>query len=91
MEKLFPYALALGVEKYWEDKFVALFGLRAYQAFEDTHAYIISHSFHSDFSHSAAACSTAPSSGGGGSGFSSGSGGGGCSGGGGGGGGGGGR
>ena len=81
MEKLFPYAMALGLEKEWEKRFKWYFGANEYNHFVHSHPYTSAsfvHSFSSSTSHSSG------SSG-------SGSGGGGCSGGGGGGGGGGGR
>ena len=84
LEKLFPYAVALGLEKEWEKKFSRLFGREACQYFMTHHPYT-SHSFSNSFSSNVSSSSHAPSSGG------FGSGGGGCSGGGGGGGGGGGR
>ena len=87
LEKLFPYAMALGLEKEWEKKFSRLFGPKSCKSFMTDHPYM-SHSFSHSFSSSVSGSSHVPSSSGG-SGF--GSGGGGCSGGGGGGGGGGGR
>ena len=81
MEKLFPYAMAIGLEKEWKEKFTSLFGKEAYQDFMLYHPYT-SNTFASGVSASA----RPPSKGGG-----SGSFGGGCSGGGFGGGGGGGR
>lgn len=81
MEKLFPYAMAIGLEKEWKEKFTSLFGKEAYQEFMLYHPYT-SNTFASGVSTSA----RPPSKGGG-----SGSFGGGCSGGGFGGGGGGGR
>ena len=80
MEKLFPYAMALGLEKEWEKRFKWYFGVDAYNNFVHSHPYTsttFAHSFSSSTSHS--------------SGTSGGSGGGGGAGGGGGGGGGGGR
>lgn len=81
LEEIFPYALALGVEKEWAAKFKQVFGYSAYHSFVQSHPYA-SRSFVQSFS-----SATSHSSGGSGGG----SGGGGCSGGGGGGGGGGGR
>ena len=83
MEKLFPYALALGMEEEWEKQFAYLFGAATYRRFETTHT-CMNHAFYTTFSSKLS--SSSHSSGGG-----SGSGGGGSSGGGSGGGGGGGR
>ena len=90
MEKLFPYAMALGLEKEWEKKFSNIFGAVAYEDFVSHHPHM-SHSFCSSFSSNLYRSSVSHSSGGSGGFGGSGSGGGGCSGGGGGGGGGGGR
>lgn len=39
MEKLFPYAMAIGLEKEWDTKFTSLFGKEAYQEFMLYHPY----------------------------------------------------
>jgi len=83
LEKLFPYAMALGLEKEWEKKFTRLFGKESYNGFI-AHRHYMSHSFCSSFSSCAAGSSHPPSSGGFGSGGGGGAGGGGGGGGGGG-------
>ena len=62
MEKLFPYALALGIEKDWARKFAKIFGELSYEEFVERHPYV-SHSARSAFSSSLATASIAPSSG----------------------------
>lgn len=81
MEKLFPYAMALGLEKEWEKKFKGLFGIEAHRHFVHSHPYT-SASFVRSFSSTTS--SSSGSSGGGGSGGGGGAGGGGGGGGGGG-------
>ncbi len=49
MEKLFPYAMAIGLEKEWETKFTSLFGKEAYQEFMLYHPYTSNIFAHSVF------------------------------------------
>jgi uncharacterized membrane protein YgcG len=77
MEKLFPYAMALGLEKEWENKFTKIFGEAVYKKIEKQCPHL-SKDFASSFSSNLSKCSTAPSSrssgigGSGGGGFSGG-------------------
>ena len=71
MEKMFPYALALGLEKEWEKRFKWYFGTNEYHHFVHVHPYM-SASFTRSFS-----SSTSKSSGGSGGGGGAGGGGGG--------------
>jgi uncharacterized membrane protein YgcG len=48
MEKLFPYAVALGLEKAWGRKFAKIFGMTNYEKFVKEHSYA-SDSFRSSF------------------------------------------
>lgn len=43
MKKLFPYAMALGLEKEWIQKFKKLFGMTAYDHFVQAHPYASVH------------------------------------------------
>ena len=81
MEELFPYAMALGLEKEWERKFKKLFDIETYDSFIHSHPYV---SVHFIRAFSSAICHSSNESSGGSGGF-------GCAGGGSGGGGGGGR
>lgn len=60
MEKLFPYAMALGLEKEWEKKFSNIFGPTVYQDFKHRCPHM-SHSFCSSFSSNVIRCFTPPS------------------------------
>lgn len=75
MEKLFPYALALGLEKEWEKKFEDIFGPTEHVRFVHAHPYT-GHNFARAFS-SSTSCSSGGSGGGGGAGGGCGGGGGG--------------
>ena len=75
MEDLFPYAMAVGLEKEWENKFKELFGENAYNTFRNSHPHMSSSFIHS-FS-STVSSSRGGSGGGGFSGGGSGGGGGG--------------
>ncbi len=71
MEKLFPYAMALGLEKEWEKKFKGLFGTAAYGHFVHSHPYTSTsfiHSFSSSTSHSSGRSGGSGGGGGGGGG-----------------------
>jgi len=80
MEQLFAYAMALGLEKEWEAKFKALFGVAEYHAFVGSHPYTgynMVRAFSTATSGSSAGSSGGGSGGGGGAGGGCGGGGGG--------------
>ena len=62
MEKLFPYALALELEKAWARKFSTLFGAASYDRFVNEHPYA-STSFRTSFASDLAKGAQKPSSG----------------------------
>lgn len=63
MEKLFPYAMALGLEKEWENKFKNMFGNEHYNTFTSKHCFV-SRNFTRTFSQ----CTSTSSGGSGGNG-----------------------
>ena len=50
MEALFPYAVALGLEKAWESKFKTIFGSKTWQEITSSHIYH-TNNFTANFSH----------------------------------------
>lgn len=61
MEKIFPYAVALGLEKAWAKKFAKVFGMKNYDKFVKEHSYT-SDGFRSSFTSGLASGAKEPSS-----------------------------